>query len=166
MSDLNPYSAPASDVEDRQSRDTREAITTEMVRSLKGMGPWVRLLAVLLFMGTALMACGGCGAMFGGVVGFPGQKASPVGLMLGAGLVYLLVGALYLLPALQLNRVASAAKRAEPDLAAQPLHEALDNLHRFFRTIGILFLVFVGLYLLIIIGALVAGAAGVLGGAH
>jgi len=164
MSEMNPYSAPRSEVEERQPRDTGEAITTEMVQSLKLMGPWVRLLAVLLFLGTAFLGCGGVGVLVAGVLGLPARNAGSGALVLGLGLVYLLLGAVYLIPALQLNRVASAAKRAAPGLAGLPLKEALNNLHRFFRTVGILFLALVGLYALIVVGAVIAGAAGALGG--
>ncbi len=82
-----------------------------------------------------------------------GQDYSPVFI----GLLYLIIGTLYLLPIIYLFRFGSMMRKAISESSDQLMGVAFKYLNLHFRTIGIITIVFIALYILAIILMLVFG---------
>lgn len=132
----------------------------EMLRQTK---PWVRFMGVLLFVITGLIVAGALVMLFVGVVGAassPRGGAAVMGASVGVALVYLLMGALYFFPALFLNRYASHINTLLSTRREDALEAALAAQKTFWRYVGIVVLVVLGLYVLILVAAIVLGGIG------
>lgn len=161
----NPYSAPDAALTDK-ARAPGEPITPAMVEAASASGPWARFLAVFGFLGVMLMGCGGLGSI--GMAGFallsPEMASDPdigpgAAVLAGMGLLYLFMGALYLLPSVQLNRLASAAARVSSGGGSDDMLAVVDNTRAFLKTVGIMILGGIALYFLLILGFMVVGIA-------
>jgi len=135
-------------------------ISQYAVELLRKMGFWTRIFAVVLFISAGLMiACGPFMVVFGtiriGKGGRPGGGPEPEFLLIG--LAYLAFGALYLIPAVYLNRFAGKAKAFAQLKDMQDLEAALGAQKSFWKFVSILVLVIIGLYLLLIPIAIVGG---------
>jgi hypothetical protein len=113
----------------------------EVIANLAAASGWVQFMAVLGFISVALMGLAGLVIL---VIGLP--DTGIVGHFLG--FMYLVMGAIYLVPLLPLNRAAQAASR----LKAAPSHAtAVEILHQqaiFWRRLGILTIVAISLGIL------------------
>src|SRR5690349_4457465 len=145
MSQQNPYQPPQ--VADLgfppggsvEQRDVPEAII-EVMRQTR---PWVVFLAIMGFIGTAFMVLGGLA-----MVGFSGvAKLSPA-----FGLVYIALAILYLIPSLSLFRYGAGIRRFLEGGGMVGLAQALASQKSFWRLIGIMTLVVIGLYILAMVG--------------
>ncbi len=113
----------------------------EIARGIAAAAPWMRFLSVLGFVGSGLLAFAGL------ILLATGLPDSPIfGRLLG--LLYLAVAGVYLIPLVPLSRAATCAAGlktcARQDLAL----DALRFQSRFWRRIGILSIVGVGLAIL------------------
>jgi len=157
----NPYEAPDAAVEDR-ARVPGEPITAAMIESMGSAGPWGRFLAVIGFLSVGLFACSGVGMLGVGLMAATVPEMEEVGAiggvaMAGLSLFYFVLGALYLLPSLQLNRFAGAASRTKHGGGAESMADALNNMRAFLKTVSIMFIVGIVLYILMIAGLMIAG---------
>ena len=161
----NPYSAPDASLTDR-AQAPGEPITPAMVEAAAAAGPWARFLAIIGFLAVLLMGCGGVGSL--GMAAFalvsPEMATDPdagagAAVLLAMGVFYLFFGAFYLLPSVQLNRIASAAGRVRYGGGSDDMLAILDNMRAFMKTVGIFILAGIALYFLLIIGFMVAGVA-------
>jgi hypothetical protein len=99
---------------------------------------------------------------FGGMPGMEG--IAPV--MVGAGIIYMAVLLLYILPLVYLRRFATSMKAAIDGDGSQSLATSFQNLGRLFKFLGIFTLVLIGVYIVFYIVIIVVSTAnlGALGG--
>lgn len=159
--DDNPFRSPAPGAQSARPRPPIMA-TAEALQHVVSTGPWARFISVLMLLATAAMVCGGAFMMFGGMAANDGLGVA------GVGVVYGLLAVLYLLPSLALFRFASAAVRlrdaveGQDPMGAFALEAALDQMRRFWRLVGLMMAVVLGLYALAIGIAIIAGLLGAL----
>lgn len=130
-------------------------LNDESVRSLTETRKWTTFFGILGIIAVAILLLAALIMTFvlpvlneGGDMGF-----SPV-LM---GLIYVVICGLYILPVLYLMRFGSALKKALVMKDDQLMGIALKNLNLHFRTVGIITIVFISLYILMIIAMIVFG---------
>ena len=131
-----------------------------VMQQLSGTKPWVRLIAVLGFIGGGFMALAGLLIMVLGSSIMPKQFGA-VGAGIGfIGIFYLIGAALYIVLAAYLNGYASAIGRAMTGAGFKSVAEALNCQRMFWKITGILAIIGIGLVVLgIIIGVIVGIAA-------
>jgi hypothetical protein len=171
----NPYSAPSADPFGRINTSPGEAITEGILTQLKGTKGWVKLMAVMCFLGGGLMALGGLAVVafgiFGGSIlaasGMEGVDMASIGGAVGGvviGALYALMGVLYFYPGFKLWGYASAIEDLLKDRMAVTLERALNEQRAFWKFLGVLVVVLICVYVLAIVGAVVvaviAAAAG------
>ena len=131
-------------------------ITPGTVEALKKTRPWVLFVAVMILIGCAFMVVVALFVMAASsfipddTTPFPG---------VAMGLIYLVMAALYLYPGIRLLQFAAAIKRIGGTDDAQAIENALKQQLAFWRFVGLVTLAMIGLYLLIIFAAVIAGVA-------
>lgn len=123
----------------------------ELIQLLIQTRPWVRLIAILLFIGSALMGIGGLFMMAGGALG---GGAGRGGFMAGLGFVYVLFSAFYVYPGICLIRYASSITDAETTGQMSRVVEAILHQKKFWRFCGIVAVLIIVVYALIAVLAL------------
>jgi hypothetical protein len=127
-----------------------------MVEHLQATKPWVRLISIIMFISVGLMFLGGLVMML---------MPSPMGMGGGGfgalvGIIYIIMGGLYLAPAYFLHQYASSIGDFVQNGGDSALENALGSQKSFWRFIGILTLVVICIYglvfLFVILGALSA----------
>jgi hypothetical protein len=135
-----------------------QSITPQMIESLRQTKPWVRMFSILGFIGTALMVGlalfivvgAGIGGAFARQVGF-----GAVGGVL-FGMLYLLLGLLYIFPSLFLFRYASGIASMLKDDTVRGMENALAAQKSFWRFVGILTTIVLCIYALVLVALVVA----------
>jgi hypothetical protein len=158
----NPYSppgvSPAPYYPPPQSGFASAAPTETTIELLRQTRPWVLLLSVLSFIGSAIMLFLGIGmAVAGLAVG--GEKGLPAMM----GLAYVPFSLLYIYPGIKLWSYGSAIARLVASRAVGDLETALAQQKSFWKFAGIASIVMIVLYILAIVGVVVAAAAGAMG---
>lgn len=161
MTTLDPYAAPAAPaVAAARSADVPQGA----VEALRGTRPWVRLIAVLGFLGAAMLLVFGLVVLLGGGASMFGELGAGGGAaMIGLGLMYLLIGLLYFLPCLYLLRYAGRITRLVQGGGAATLVDALEQQRRFWRLVGIYAVAMLVLYGLVFVAAIVFAGIGAAG---
>ena len=118
-------------------------LTAEGLKFLNQTKPWVRFLAVMVFIVVAFAVIGALIMLLVGVAGnFVGSGNNTFGILPGEGMiigfVYLVIGVLYIAPGIFLFRYATAIKVLESVRKSQALENALKCQRSFWRYIGIL----------------------------
>ncbi|OGQ86095.1 MAG: hypothetical protein A2289_17805 [Deltaproteobacteria bacterium RIFOXYA12_FULL_58_15] len=154
----NPYESPVADLSVRTAT-TEELYTPVMLQALKDTKPWIRFLSILGLVGTGLAGLAGIVMMIVGAV------SSELGGGMGAlmGILYLVIGALYIVPSLQLHKYGNAIARAALGGGTSAVEDALLCQKNFWRTVGIMMLVVIGLYIVAILGVVAYGIISALG---
>jgi hypothetical protein len=131
MRSRNPYQAPEADLDDAPR--TREGAELdglrEILEPLKLTRPWVKLVSVAGLVGAVLLVIAGVIALFTEV------KNSTL-----VGLLYILVGAVYVVPSLHLSRYAAGIQELLRTRETASLGRALDHQRKFWHFIGVLML--------------------------
>jgi len=142
-----------------ESASTTE-ISSTVVNLLRQTKPWVRLLAALGFIGIAFM-------LLASVSMLALWSFARSGLPAGFGIVmmvgYILMAGVQLPAAIFLNRYASHIGALVNSNAPGDLEAAMSAQKSFWRYVGILTLIMLCLYILVILGMIVAGIAGMTG---
>ena len=124
---------------------------------------WAKFIAILGFIFCGFMVLG---ALFAGaMISTAMSDAFGGGSAIGGGaftIIYLALAALYFFPCLYLFRFASKVQVSIRNNDQEVLTNSLQNLKSYFKFLGILFIIIISLYILVIIGAIIAGAAGVM----
>lgn len=146
----NSYAPPQAQVGDVAG--SGGAITQNMIEALRGTKGWVLLMGILLFIGAGFMALTGAMMLIGGAATseVPGGGAAVAGMGVG----YLLFALLYLFPGLYLVRYSSAIGRLLASGQGHDLERALDSQRRFWRFVGVLALVMMGVAVIGILAAI------------
>jgi hypothetical protein len=158
----NPYEAPGtSGYGSPRTAEAGGSITPLMVEHMRGARPWVRLLAILCFVGAGFMVLA-AGMMFlGGLVGLaasgrsrPGADAliGPIG-----GIMYLFMAGFYVIPGVLMHRFAGAIDSFVTVPSSSSLEDALDKSRGYWKFCGIMALVMIGFAVLVFFGAIAAG---------
>ncbi|HVT79768.1 MAG TPA: DUF5362 family protein [Phycisphaerae bacterium] len=128
-------------------------MTHRAIELLRQTSLWVRIMAVLTFVGAGFMLLGAALLV---VVGMAGAgRNEPPGLL---GCMYVPFALLYIMPGIFLWRYASSAKAFSISRDEQNLEQAIQAQKSFWKFVAITALVVIGIYVLIIALA-IAGAA-------
>lgn len=127
------------------------AKSLEMLRQTK---PWVWFMGILLFIGGGLMVVGGLIASV--VIGAAGGRSAGFGA--GMSLTYVLLGLLYIGPAIFLTRYGGNIGRLMVTRDSRTLEAALEAQKSFWKFVGIMTAVVISVWLVLLLLALVAAA--------
>ncbi len=150
--DLNPINPEASD----------QLVLDDLGRNYLYQGAkWARFLAIIGFIGIGLVVL--MGLMMGTVFGAMNDTYGMSGASALAGpfatILYLIIGALYFVPTLYLFRFAKYSMEAIERKDQMSLNEGLKNQTSLFKFMGILTIIFLGLYALVILGGIFVAMA-------
>ena len=158
MSD-NPYKTPeaAAVPSDVGGADPKLERSITMLRQTK---PWVRLISVVLFLGTFMMSVGGLFILVGGLAGAGGLSGT-LGVTLGS--FYFVASMIYIAPAIFLWKYANRIGIFVSEGTTGALASALQAQKSFWKFVGICMLVVITIYAAIfvfsIIGVFIARGA-------
>ena len=151
----NHYAPPQANVDD--VTPSGQMITGAMIDALRGTKGWVLLIGILSFIGTAFMILGGVGMLFGSAfMGAAGGRAGgpPAAMIAGMGVVYLVMAVVYIFPGLFLIKYSSAIGRLLGSGQAQDMEDALIQQRKFWKFMGVFFVIFLVLMVVGIIAAI------------
>jgi hypothetical protein len=133
----NPYEAPRADLDDtpRRSGDEIEGMS-EILAPLKGTQPWVKLASIAGFIGAGLLMLIGVLALVMDVRGVSTLLA----------LVYLIIGVVYIAPAMHLWRYAATIQTSLRDRETRTVVRALEHQQKFWHFVGMITLLVFALY--------------------
>ncbi|AEV31240.1 hypothetical protein Oweho_0218 [Owenweeksia hongkongensis DSM 17368] len=135
-------------------------LKTDYVRQmLSTTAKWTKFLSIIGFIGCGLMVIAGLGLAAIGS-SFPSTDNPAMNLIGGSalGVIYILAAALYFFPSRYLYQYAEKLNLAVQSEDETQLILALDKNKSFFKFVGIMTIVVIGLYVLMFIG-LIAGVA-------
>jgi hypothetical protein len=144
-------------IDSTSGSDSGLSITREGTRLLQETGGWAKFLSIIGFCFIGLIVI--LAFFMGSVMSTMGMPSQMAGMEIVITIMYLLMAALYFFPILYLYRFATKAVQAIKSGDAQTLTSALENLKSHYKFIGILAAIVIGLYVIIILIALVAGGA-------
>jgi hypothetical protein len=127
-------------------------IDQEGSRYLTEMAKWARLLSILgLILAVLMVIAGLVMALIGSSINsFAGLR----GMGPAIGIIYIVLGLLYMYPSWVLLKFASVMPSALKKSDQLLVNEALKNLNSCFRFWGILSVIIIGLYVLLIVGSM------------
>lgn len=154
----NPYQPPNASYDHQGPGGPGESpgeVPADILEAMRQTRPWVLFLGVMGFLSVGLMVLLGLGVLaMGGVKGMPGGGA--------LGLVYIVLGALYVVPALYLWRYGSRIGSLVQLPSMDALRDALVLQKSFWRFIGITVVVVMVVYFLMILVVMVVGVTSAL----
>ena len=148
----NHYAPPQANVDDVTAPG--QAITDEMIESLRGTKGWVLLVGILGLVGSGFMVLGGVGILFSSAFMRGAAGGPPAAMLAGMGVGYLVFAIIYVFPSLYLIKYSSAIGRLLNSGQAQDMEDALHQQRKFWKLIGVLFLVIVVLFVVGMIAAI------------
>jgi magnesium-transporting ATPase (P-type) len=136
------------DPEPPNAMDVEEVEPDEVLLSEKGLKflrqtrPWVRFMSIIVYISVVFMALGGLTIFLAGLTGnFFGNNSMVFASFPGgtyiAGLVYIILAVLYIVPGVFLSRYASAIKSLETSPSPELLESALKYQKSFWRYVGV-----------------------------
>jgi hypothetical protein len=164
----NPYSTGLQASHATSSFPTN-GVDPRAIAALQGTKPWVRLCSVIGFIGAGFIFLAALAMFLGGaaVLATDSKQTMPfTGFSIVLGVVYLLMGVLYLFPSVKLWKYGSAIVQLLASGTYDDLVEALEQQRGFWKFVGVLVLVMLAIYALIFLGAIVFGAMGAMSARH
>lgn len=153
-----------TEVKKKSIKDATIEVTPHAREYLHGASGWAKFLSILMFIMIALMVLGAifAGSIFSSAATTATQMGPqyPHRLATTMTVTYLIMAVIYLFPAIYLYRFAVNTRKALELSDSDIMREAFRYQKRFFKFIGILYIV---LLLFAVIGgitALIAGASG------
>ena len=136
---------------------TNQGLSTDDRAYLLTAAKWARFLGIIGFIATGLILLAAFAMMTMGSAIGGGALGSlyGAGFGLGLGVFYLAIAAPYFFISLFMYRFGSRVKDSQFSSANATMTEAFKNLKNYFQLSGILVAVFIGLYILAIVGAIV-----------
>lgn len=159
MENANPYSSPQSNLFGGTSASGGDGVTQGVILQLQKTRPWVRFIAVLMFIISALMLLAGVlmGA-FGATGGFKpaggGSAAFNAGFGVGMAALYAFIAVLYMYPALKLWKYADRIRDLVNSRQGIDLEKALNEQRAFWKFVGVMIIVLLVLYFFIFVAAI------------
>ncbi len=126
-------------------------VTDGMIDSLRSTKPWTKFLAILGFVGVGFMILFGAAFMFFANM-FAQQKNGPPAFM---GFFYILLSALYFVPAFYLYKYSSSIGNFLKSNGAGDLESALAHQKSFWKFMGVVALIGMVLGVLAIVAAII-----------
>lgn len=130
-------------------------VTPLMIEHLRATKPWVRFMSIIMFISVGFMFLAGLLMMFMPSSGMGGIGFGPV-----VGFIYFIMGGLYIVPGYFLHQFASSIGDFLNGGGDSAMENALGSQKSFWRFVGILTLVVIGIYVLVfvfvILGAMTA----------
>lgn len=128
-------------------------VTEHMINSLRATKPWTLFISILGFAGMAIMILAGLFMMVAGQF-FMHQRPH---MMTAMGLLYIIMGVLYLFPMIYLYKYSSAIARFISLKQAFEMESALGYQKSFWKFVGIICLIMIIVAILGIIAAIGIG---------
>jgi hypothetical protein len=122
------------------------------MNALRGTKPWVRFVSIMTFISVGFMVLGGIVMLFAGAM-MSGSRGTAFPAWLGG--VYLAMAAIYVIPALLLTRYANAIGSLMRTQRMSDVEQALGAQKSFWKFSGIMIIVFICIYLLVIVAAVI-----------
>jgi len=162
MDSDHPYQPPQAALDGPSAAVAEEsgAIPRGVVEALIKTRPWVLFMGIMILLLCALMVMVGLVMMLLGGIGGLGDMGA-LGAMGGVaiGAFYLLLAALYLIPGVHLLRYSGAIKQMGANPTGALVEKAIRHQLAFWRFVGIVTVAIIGLYVVLILAAMVAGIA-------
>ncbi len=159
MSDaVNPYQAPTAEPDQSGAQPLEGVnVTTTMINHLRQTRPWVRFLSVLGFVTLGLILFTALSFVIAALAGADLGEGFPAVIV---GIAYIGLGVVYIFPVLYLNRFAGSLRRLLAQGTVQAMEEALGHQKAFWKFVGVLTLVLIGLAVIgMVVGIAVAIAS-------
>ena len=162
----NPYHSPSSNLFGSSNQTTPEAVPAEAIVQLQRTKPWTRFVGVVIWLATALMMLGGCAMLFMAMMGIGSAETgiAEKGMLAGMAAAYLVVGLIYIYPAVKIWSYGSAIASLMKSRSPEDLVKALDQQRALWKFAGIITIILMVLYGMIIVGAILFGVAGAMKG--
>ncbi len=131
----------------------------QMLRQTK---PWVRLISVMTFVGSAFMVLSGGFLLLASIAGLAGGPELGIPLNGGAviGVIYIVMSFLYILPAVYLWRYANRIGSFDLERSPRSLASALEAQKSFWRFCGIVMVVYLVIVFAMVGFVVIAGIVG------
>lgn len=128
---FNPYQPPTagSDEPFTSSQPGQGSVSGRTLQALRKTKPWIVLFVVLGFIGTGFCGLGALGVI---------SMAARSGLPMWLGFIYIVIGAIYLMPTLALFKYSKAIDRLGYGGGVEQLDEAIEAQAKFWQVAGIL----------------------------
>lgn len=162
MSTSNPYEA--SQYSGQLDAEMHGGgVSPTAISHLSKTKPWVQLIGILAIIGAVLMVGFALIVMAGGGIATAAMQSSrgeafPSEMFILMGAIYLVMGIVYLWLGIKLIGYGSAIGSLRTSRSVQHLELALDHQRSFWKTIGILTLIGIVVFVIFMIGALIFGA--------
>jgi phosphoglycerol transferase MdoB-like AlkP superfamily enzyme len=128
---------------------------SEMIEYLRETAKWGKFLAIVGYIGMGFMVLGGLFFMLGmSQLNIPNMESS----MMGIGVVYLCLGALYYFPVTYLYNFSVKMTQGINSEDTNTFVDGFQNLKSLFKFMGIFTIVILSLYGLILLGVMVGAA--------
>jgi Family of unknown function (DUF5362) len=156
----NQYAPPRAAVAD-VNRSGSSGVTDTMIEAMRGTKPWVMLIGVVMVILAIFMFLGTVGILIGGAMGMS-QAGPEAGALLAVGVMYGLMGVIYLVLGIYLIKYSTAIGRFVQSASVVDMEDSLVSQRKFWKLSGILTLVMivlmvVGMIAVIAIPALMMG---------
>jgi hypothetical protein len=161
MTENNPYAPPQSQIDSAPAAGTAGAgHSPTILWHLQRTRPWVMLIGILGFVFAGLMALGSIVMVIVAIAQSGGYTSDEeIVAMVAVGFGYLVFAAIYFLLAAQMVGYGRRIGLAMQTGSTEHVEEALDCQRRFWKTFGIITIIFIGLMLLAFTIGLVAAVA-------
>ncbi|MBI1288792.1 MAG: hypothetical protein GC178_14585 [Flavobacteriales bacterium] len=130
-------------------------VNDRMRTYLAETGKWGKFIGIVGFVFIGLIVFAGLAITIMGN-SFPGSEDRPINMGV-FGIVYIIMGIIYLFPTLYLYRFSSKVVDAVKHLDTMGLEAAFMNLKSLFKFFGVFTAIVMGLYGLIFVGAIIGG---------
>lgn len=160
----NPYTAPSANLFGSTSAHP-ETIPLEVVTPLQGTKVWVRVVSVALWLlVVVMMLIGASSAFVYSMAGATSEGKAPgmpeLWIFIFSAIFYPLMGILYIFPAIKLWAYGSRINRLVISHSLEDLIAAMDKQRSFWKFIGIVTLVILGITLILLVTSTVNAVKG------
>lgn len=128
---------------------------------LRSIGKWATFLSIIGFIFIAFMLLAGLGFLMSGNEMQSDNAFGGMGMGVLGGM-YVLFALVYFMPVFYLFQFATKIRRAFQDHDGVLLNEALESLKSHYKFMGIFTIIFLSLYIIGIVGAIVFGLSGMM----
>lgn len=156
---MNPYAPPTSPYAPAPAMAppaTAGVVSEQSLEMLRQTRPWVLLMGVLCFIGSAFMLLGGLGMLAMGAMASATASAKTFAPM-AIGVIYIPLAGLYVYPGLKLTKYGSVIGRLLQTRASADMEAALEQQKSFWKFAGITTIVMIVLYIVLIIAMMAVG---------
>jgi Family of unknown function (DUF5362) len=146
---------------DQDVNKGEEGLSSQDMGYLLTAGKWARFMGIVTFVMTGFIVLGAIGLLtMGSALGSAfGESGLGAGFGFGIAIAYLLLAAPFFFMGLFMSRFGTRVKEGQYSGGTASMTDAFKNLKNYFQLIGILTAIFIGIYVLAILGMIVSAAA-------